>query len=234
MHARYYNPNVARFLSVDPGRDNNLQVPQSWNLYAYVRNNPVNTVDRDGKFVWWAVAGAIAMAAMSTETSTAPMTPAQAESAAPNSYGGSAISAAMSGAGATLSLRAAVRLLVRKVLGFGRPMESFAGQQAGAPRSLAFSEKDLQKGFTKHGKDFGIVGNWGPGKGEEFRQAVIGHINKPGIETIGGTYRGNAVTHYLDRSTGLNVIADPSGNYVSGWRLSDEQLSGVASTGRLY
>ena len=49
MHARYYNPNIARFLSVDPGRDNDPGAPQSWNLYAYVRNNPVNLVDPDGR-----------------------------------------------------------------------------------------------------------------------------------------------------------------------------------------
>jgi RHS repeat-associated protein len=51
MHARYHNPNVARFLSVDPGRDNNPKVPQSWNLYAYVRNNPVNAIDPDGRLM---------------------------------------------------------------------------------------------------------------------------------------------------------------------------------------
>jgi RHS repeat-associated protein len=48
MHARYYNLNVARFLSVDPGRDYNPKVPQSWNLYGYVRNNPIAYVDPDG------------------------------------------------------------------------------------------------------------------------------------------------------------------------------------------
>ncbi len=51
MHARYYNPNVARFLSVDPGRDVDPKVPQAWNMYAYVRNNPVNKVDPDGKMM---------------------------------------------------------------------------------------------------------------------------------------------------------------------------------------
>jgi RHS repeat-associated protein len=48
MHARYYNPNIARFLSVDPGRDTNPKVPQSWNLYAYTRGNPLNRVDPNG------------------------------------------------------------------------------------------------------------------------------------------------------------------------------------------
>jgi RHS repeat-associated protein len=50
MHARYYNMNVARFLSVDPGRDNNLKVPQAWNMYAYVRDNPLNTTDPSGRY----------------------------------------------------------------------------------------------------------------------------------------------------------------------------------------
>jgi RHS repeat-associated protein len=49
MHARYYNPNTARFLSVDPGRDVDPKIPQAWNMYAYVRGNPVSSVDRDGR-----------------------------------------------------------------------------------------------------------------------------------------------------------------------------------------
>lgn len=51
MHARFYNPNIARFASVDAERDSNPVVPQSWNLYAYVRNNPINITDPDGKAV---------------------------------------------------------------------------------------------------------------------------------------------------------------------------------------
>jgi len=49
MHARYYNPNVARFLSVDPGRDVDPKVPQAWNIYAYVRGNPVRNNDPNGR-----------------------------------------------------------------------------------------------------------------------------------------------------------------------------------------
>jgi hypothetical protein len=48
MHARYYNPNIARFLSVDPGRGSGLKVPQVWNRYAYGRGNPLNQIDPDG------------------------------------------------------------------------------------------------------------------------------------------------------------------------------------------
>jgi RHS repeat-associated protein len=49
MHARYYNPTGGRFLSVDPGRDWDTKQPQSWNMYSYVRNNPVTNRDPDGK-----------------------------------------------------------------------------------------------------------------------------------------------------------------------------------------
>ncbi|MEM9553081.1 MAG: RHS repeat-associated core domain-containing protein [Acidobacteriota bacterium] len=47
MHARYYSPLLRRFLSVDAvqGRP---ESPQSWNRYAYVRNNPMVLVDPDG------------------------------------------------------------------------------------------------------------------------------------------------------------------------------------------
>jgi len=51
MHARTYFPYAARFLSPDPGRDYDLSHPQSFNLYAYVRNNPVSAVDPSGKWL---------------------------------------------------------------------------------------------------------------------------------------------------------------------------------------
>jgi RHS repeat-associated protein len=64
MHARYYDPSMARFLSVDPGKDWDPRQPQSWNVYAYGRNNPVLNVDADGrsarnalKYLYQAVSG---------------------------------------------------------------------------------------------------------------------------------------------------------------------------------
>jgi RHS repeat-associated protein len=49
MHARHYNPNLGRFLSVDPGRDVDPRIPQAWNMYAYVRGNPLRLVDPNGQ-----------------------------------------------------------------------------------------------------------------------------------------------------------------------------------------
>jgi RHS repeat-associated protein len=52
MHARYYNPQWGRFLSVDPIVDLKLAAPtpQTWNRYAYVRNNPLHFTDPTGKY----------------------------------------------------------------------------------------------------------------------------------------------------------------------------------------
>ncbi len=48
--ARYYNSNVGRFLSPDNGVDQHPANPQSWNLYSYVHNSPLTSVDPDGHF----------------------------------------------------------------------------------------------------------------------------------------------------------------------------------------
>jgi RHS repeat-associated protein len=49
MHARFYRAGFGKFLSVDPGKDSNPKLPQSWNMYTYARNNPINATDPDGR-----------------------------------------------------------------------------------------------------------------------------------------------------------------------------------------
>jgi RHS repeat-associated protein len=50
MHARFYSPNVGRFLSVDPllNLRRPLSDPQRWNRYLYARNNPLSRFDPNG------------------------------------------------------------------------------------------------------------------------------------------------------------------------------------------
>jgi len=44
--ARYFGSSLGRFMSPDPPlMDQHIADPQSWNLYSYVRNNPVSFVD---------------------------------------------------------------------------------------------------------------------------------------------------------------------------------------------
>ncbi|BBB33443.1 hypothetical protein TTHT_2000 [Thermotomaculum hydrothermale] len=51
MLARYYSSQTGRFLSPDPGYDYDQLDPMSWNLYAYVRGNPMNFDDPSGMVV---------------------------------------------------------------------------------------------------------------------------------------------------------------------------------------
>jgi len=48
--ARYYRADLGRFTTVDPGHVNgSVDDPQSWNAYAYARNNPLRYTDPDGR-----------------------------------------------------------------------------------------------------------------------------------------------------------------------------------------
>jgi RHS repeat-associated protein len=49
MHARYYDVDGARFLSVDPASSWTPTLPQTWNRYSYALNNPLKIVDPDGR-----------------------------------------------------------------------------------------------------------------------------------------------------------------------------------------
>jgi RHS repeat-associated protein len=50
--ARYYTSNTGRWMSSDrPFADQLTANPQSWNLYSYTRNNPLASIDTDGRVV---------------------------------------------------------------------------------------------------------------------------------------------------------------------------------------
>lgn len=48
MKARYYDPNIGRFLSIDPASPE-AKTPASFNRYSYAANNPYKYVDPDGE-----------------------------------------------------------------------------------------------------------------------------------------------------------------------------------------
>jgi hypothetical protein len=94
----------------------------------------------------------------------------------------------------------------------------------------------VQKFFTKagHGVELGLKGNWNPDQATAARSAINQFINSPGVNAIEGTYRGNPVTHFVNPSTGFNIMSDQAGNFAGGWKLSAEQLRSVFNSGRLF
>jgi Colicin D len=95
-----------------------------------------------------------------------------------------------------------------------------------------FEPRQVQSKF-KHAKDFGIEGLYNQGKGQEFEVAMREHLASATAQPIIGTYRGVAVTHWFDPATNLNLISDLSDNFVSGWKLSLDQVIAVTTTGKL-
>lgn len=177
------------------------------NLYGYAFGDPINFIDSDGTIPLWLVAIVVA-----------------APFVAPTHDWESAVQLAE--VGLTASAIGAV----------GGMACGFAGKAGGAVagRILNRTPRALQKFFTKHGRDFGLTGNWNPGRAADASRAIHQHINRTGVRQISGTYRGGPVTHHLDPRTGLNVIEDAGGNFVSGWRLGREQMQGVLNSGRLF
>lgn len=78
-----------------------------------------------------------------------------------------------------------------------------------------------------------MTGNWNNANGQALQRALTSHIDAPGTSAFPGTFRGNSVVHHLDPETGLNVIVSPSGELISGWQLSPDQLRHVLENGKL-
>ena len=51
LHARYYDPEIGRFIGHDPLLPS-FAGSQNLNPYAYARNNPVDLIDPSGLFFW--------------------------------------------------------------------------------------------------------------------------------------------------------------------------------------
>ena len=73
LNARYYDPEVGRFISRDSIEYANPETINGLNLYAYCLNNPVMCVDPTGTLAWWqnlliALAGIVIIAGLAVAT----------------------------------------------------------------------------------------------------------------------------------------------------------------------
>jgi hypothetical protein len=120
-------------------------------------------------------------------------------------------------------------------LGYGEIASDSSLAARGAPAAsnvLLRTAAQLASKF-KHAKDFGVAGNYSKANASAFSRAIHQHVNSPAVRTIQGTLHKAPVTHYVDPSTGLNVISDRAGNFITGWKLSADQLRNVLTHGGL-
>jgi RHS repeat-associated protein len=97
---------------------------------------------------------------------------------------------------------------------------------------VSFSSAQLQAKF-KHAQDFGVQGTYNQENVFEFERALEQHLTDPNTKLVQGSYRGNPANIYVNSTTGNAVITDPSGEFISGWKLSPAQMNYVMTTGSL-
>lgn len=99
---------------------------------------------------------------------------------------------------------------------------------------VSFESRQLQKKF-KHAVDFNVPGNPNVEGLKSFEQALKNHIDDPLTNKITGKYRWSQdVYHYYNPETKLNVMTKPDGNFISGWKLSDTQLTDLIGNGNVF
>ena len=92
--------------------------------------------------------------------------------------------------------------------------------------------QQLQKKF-KHASDFGVTGTGTKANLAKFEAALQQHVASGDTMHIDGSYRGQDAILHVDPNTRLAVITDMAENFVSGWRLSPQQLEYVLTKGKL-
>ena len=98
--------------------------------------------------------------------------------------------------------------------------------------NCSIDHSQLQRKF-KHAIDFGVTGNYNKQNVLLFRDKIVAHMKDPTTKMIEGTFRGKEVTMYFNEGTHLNVILDTGGNFVSGWKLFQNQFINVRDRGAL-
>ena len=81
-------------------------------------------------------------------------------------------------------------------------------------------------------EDFGVEGNYNPANRDLYQKKLIEHMKS--THACLGTYRGHDVYHYYNPKTDLNVMVNRSNNkFISGWRLSPEQILNMKNNGNI-
>lgn len=78
-----------------------------------------------------------------------------------------------------------------------------------------------------------MSGSWNKENKQKFKRALIDHITDSDTIVIDGTYHNKPVIHLFNTVTNNNVITSQSGEFISGWALSEDQKKHITTTGDL-
>ena len=230
FEARYFSGAQGRFTSPDkPFADQFPEDPQSWNLYSYVRNNPLKMVDEDGQSatligalgggiigagvaawrgesVWkgaasGAIAGAVAGSVIDTGGASLGVL---ALSGAAGGLTGGIVSRGLNGEGTTLqqaAVDAAVGGTVGVVLGAGGKAVSGAlSKSAPAVAEGASAVSPRVQGIANQIEEGGFKVTANPKTPNQTGNVTITHPNEPGVKL-----NLRSETHPLPGSGGRSV-----------------------------
>ncbi len=207
MGARYYDPQIGRFMGIDPVgfQEDNIH---SFNRYAYANNNPYRYIDRDGR--------------QSTDILYNVWNRAFGNSAGPNANGAMGLEVAKQGLVQGyfdgMKMSAEVGLTVSS-LGLGGVGSIVAAESGGANiliRKIIAKDGTEITGFTKHGVDR-AVGDGGKRAGTK-PQAILDALRNPksikeGVDDLDRpfkTFKGENARVVTNPETGNIVSTNPT------------------------
>jgi len=82
-------------------------------------------------------------------------------------------------------------------------------------------------------RTFGVTEPRGKAGFEAFENAVKQHVDDPATMHINGTYRGEPAIPNYNSNNGLVVVQSPTGEFISGWRVSPAQATNILNQGKL-
>jgi hypothetical protein len=116
----------------------------------------------------------------------------------------------------------------------GKPEEAKVGPgvQTTPGTPLTTSRAQIEDKF-KHAGDFAVTEPRGRTGFEQFERAVKHHVDAPSTLHLTGTYRESPVILNYNRTNGLVVVQSPTGEFISGWRVSETQAWNILERGKL-
>jgi hypothetical protein len=102
-----------------------------------------------------------------------------------------------------------------------------------APETPLTIDRSQIEAKFKHAQDFGVTEPRGKAGFDAFEKAVSEQVEDPATMHIAGTYRGNPAILNYNPSTGTVVVQSPTGEFISGWRVSQAQATNILNQGKL-